>query len=174
MIQDFAKAYQIPFAILRYFNASGASLDGVIGELHEEENHLIPLAIQALLKQREHLDIFGSNFATLDGTAIRDFIHVEDLAHYHLLTLKHLLNKQDNLILNLGTGQGTSVKQIIDTLENISRSSLKTQIKPPRAGDPQELVANAEKSFETFNFKPRYSSIEMICHTALNWHKGNL
>lgn len=174
MINDYAKAYQIPFAILRYFNAAGASLDSSIGECHDEENHLIPLVIEAALKKRAHVSIFGTDFNTQDGSAIRDFIHVEDLAIYHVLALKHLLSKKENLTLNLGTGKGTSVKEIIDTLQKLFNIEIPTLIKERRTGDPQELLADPKKSIELLNYTPQFSSINTILQTAFNWHKRNL
>jgi UDP-glucose-4-epimerase GalE len=174
MIKDYAKAYNMPYAILRYFNAAGASIDGQIGEMHEEEGHLIPLVVETALNIRDSIKVFGSDFSTKDGTASRDFIHVEDLATYHVLSLEHLLNKKENIILNLGTGKAATVKEIIDQVEKIANAKVRLEYVKRREGDPQELLADPKKCFETLGYKPAYSSLTTILETALQWHKRTL
>ena len=161
----------IHFALLRYFNAAGADPGGEIGEAHDPETHLIPLVMQTLLKQKESFTIFGDDFDTPDGTAIRDYIHVMDLADAHILTLKWLIKHQANLELNLGTGKGYSVKEIIQTIENYTGDKVPIQIGKRFSGDPSILVAANAKAKETLSWSPRYSNLETIIETAWNWHR---
>lgn len=170
--EDYHKAYLLPFAFLRYFNACGASLESEIGEDHADENHLIPLIIQTALGKRSHINIYGCDYATDDGTAIRDYIHVLDLAQAHLLALRYLLEKNDSLIVNLGTGVGTSVNEVILAVESICGQEIPKKIAPRRVGDPPILLADPKKSMSELGFKPQYSDLTTILQSAWEWHKS--
>ena len=167
----YAKAHGIKVAALRYFNAAGADPDSKIGEDHDPETHLIPLVIETALGLRSHVDIYGSDYPTPDGSAIRDYIHVTDLASAHVLALMKLQTGSENLFLNLGTGQGYSVRQVIDKVEQVSGRTVNTRIAPRRAGDPAELVAATGLAAEVLDWKPEYSSLGTIIETALSWHR---
>jgi len=167
---DYAAAYGWGCTALRYFNASGASADGSIGEDHDPETHLIPLVIQAGLKKRPHLQIFGTDYPTPDGTCIRDYIHVDDLAEAHALALERLIARQ-KLAYNLGIGRGYSVREVIGAVEKISGLRVAVQEGPRREGDPAELVAAPAKAMKELGWKPRYLELEPIVETAWNWHR---
>lgn len=166
----YSMAHGLRVAALRYFNAAGADPDGEIGEDHKPETHLIPLVIEAALGHRSHVHIFGSDYPTPDGSAIRDYIHVTDLAGAHVLALKKLQSNADNLFLNLGTGRGYSVKEVIAKVEQLSGNIVDARLSPRRAGDPAELVAAPGLTAELLGWKPEYSSLETIIETALYWH----
>jgi UDP-glucose 4-epimerase len=170
MLRDYAHAYDIGYAALRYFNASGASEDGTIGEDHTPETHLIPLVLQVALGQRSHIDIFGTDYSTPDGTCIRDYIHVEDLAQAHILALG-MLQPKDQWKLNLGIGQGYSVRQVIAAAEKITGRSIAYRETARRPGDPAELVASPAKAMKQLGWRPRYLELEPILETAWNWHR---
>jgi UDP-glucose-4-epimerase GalE len=169
-LADFAAAYQWGYAALRYFNASGASPDGTIGEDHEPETHLIPLVIQAALGQRPAIEVFGSDYPTPDGTCIRDYIHVDDLAEAHLLALE-ALQPGKQLKYNLGTGRGYSVREVIRVVEEVSGKKVPVKESPRRAGDPPVLVAASEKAQRELGWKPHYTELRPIIETAWNWHR---
>ena len=171
-LADYAHAHDWGYAALRYFNAAGASEDGVIGEDHTPETHLIPLVLQVALNQRQHITIFGDDYPTPDGTCIRDYIHVEDLADAHLKALEMLQPKVE-LKLNLGTGRGTSVREIVDACRKVTGHEISEIIGERRAGDPPELVADSSLAQETLNWQPKYTEIDSIVETAWNWHKSN-
>jgi UDP-glucose-4-epimerase GalE len=168
-LRDYASAYGWGVALLRYFNAAGASRDGEHGEDHTPESHLIPLVIQTVLGQRPEIEIFGTDYPTPDGTCIRDYIHVEDLAEAHLLALEKLVPGQP-LICNLGTGTGHSVREVIRAVEGISGRKVPVREGSRREGDPPVLVAAAESAREQLGWKPRYSALETIVETAWGWH----
>lgn len=167
---DYAQAYDWGFAALRYFNASGASPEGDIGEDHDPESHLIPLAIQAAQGKRPHLEIFGTDYPTPDGTCIRDYIHVDDLAEAHLLALEKL-QPGVGMYYNLGIGRGYSVREVINTVEEVTGQKVPHQEGPRRPGDPPELVACAEKAQNELGWSPQYSELRPIIETAWNWHR---
>lgn len=171
-LADFAQAYGWGYAALRYFNASGASPDGDLGEDHDPETHLIPLVLDVALGKRDHITIFGDQLPTPDGTCIRDYIHVEDLASAHLAALQQL-EPGKGLKLNLGSGSGTSVMQVIDTCRRVSGHPIPAVIAPPRAGDPPSLVADASLAREVLGWTPRYPTIEPIITTAWKWHQSH-
>ena len=171
-LDDYAAAYGFGFAALRYFNASGASSDGDIGEDHDPETHLIPIVLQVALGQREHITIFGNDYATPDGTCIRDYIHVDDLATAHLAALQKL-ESEKGLKLNLGTGCGNSVREVIEACREVTGKEIKEVIGDRRPGDPPELVANPALANETLNWQPRYVDIKETVQTAWNWHKSH-
>jgi UDP-glucose 4-epimerase len=169
-LADYAAAYNWGFAALRYFNAAGASPAGDIGEDHEPETHLIPLVLQAVLGQRPAITVFGSDYPTPDGTCIRDYIHVDDLAEAHLLALENLTPGK-HLHYNLGTGRGYSVREVIRLAEEVTGKPVPVKEGPRRAGDPPALVASAEKIQRELGWKPRYNDLRAILETAWNWHR---
>lgn len=160
----------LKFTALRYFNAAGADPEGEVGEVHEPETHLIPLVIQTAIGQREQVKIFGTNYDTADGTAIRDYIHVTDLAEAHVKAIDRLFAGGDSLLLNLGTGNGISVRQLVDAVSRISGTKVNAIESPRRAGDPPELVAAPGKAGTELGWVPRYSDLDTLVNTALAWH----
>ncbi len=171
-LADYADAYQWGFAALRYFNASGAHAGGSIGEDHTPETHLIPLIIQAAMGQRPHIEIFGTDYATPDGTCVRDYIHVDDLASAHLLALEKLQPGQA-MRYNLGIGRGYSVREVIAAVEAVTGKKVPIKEGPRRAGDPPVLVASSDKIQKELGWKPRYTDIKALVETAWNWHKAH-
>lgn len=169
-LADYAHAYQWGFAALRYFNAAGASPDGVIGEDHDPETHLIPLVLQTALGQRPHIQVFGTDYDTPDGTCVRDYIHVDDLAEAHLLALE-ALEPGKHLHYNLGIGRGYSVREVIRVSEEVSGERIPVVEGPRRPGDPPVLVAQAEKVQRELGWRPRYTDLRSIVETAWNWHR---
>jgi UDP-glucose-4-epimerase GalE len=165
-------AHGLKSAALRYFNAAGADADGEIGEDHEPETHLVPLVIQAALGLREQVSIFGTDYPTPDGTAIRDYIHVTDLGDAHVRALEHLLGGGESLALNLGTGRGYSVRDVITSVENVSGRTVPVINAPRRPGDPPELVADAAAARQKLGWEPQYSGLDHITKTALDWHQS--
>lgn len=171
-LADYARAYGLGYAALRYFNAAGASPEGDIGEDHTPESHLIPIVLQVALGQREQITIFGDDYPTPDGTCVRDYIHVDDLAAAHLKALE-LLKPGEGLKLNLGTGRGNSVRQVIAACRRATGHPIPEQIGPRRAGDPPELVADSRKAQKLLDWKPKYADINAIVETAWRWHQGH-
>ena len=155
---------------LRYFNAAGADPDGEIGEDHDPESHLIPLVIQAALGTRPFVQLFGTDYPTPDGSAIRDYIHVDDLADAHIRSLEHLVKGGSSEALNLGTGRGHSVREVIAAVERVSGRPVPVHESARRAGDPPELVADASRAQSVLGWKPRYDTLDAIVRTAWNWH----
>ena len=164
-------AHSIRSIALRYFNAAGADPDCEIGEDHDPETHLIPLVIQTALGQREQVRIFGTDYPTHDGSAIRDYIHVTDLASAHVKAIDKLLTGSESLRINLGTGKGYTVKEVIKTVEKVSGKNVNAIEDDRRAGDPPELVADARLAGDQLGWKPEYSDLETIVATALSWHQ---
>jgi UDP-glucose 4-epimerase len=171
-MEDYASAYGLGFAALRYFNASGASPSGEIGEDHDPESHLIPIVLQTALGQRSHVTIFGDDYPTPDGTCIRDYIHVDDLAAAHLAALDRLTPGQ-GIKVNLGTGAGYSVRQVIDVCRQVTGCDIREQIGPRRPGDPPELVADASRARQVLGWMPKYQKLRPIVETAWNWHRNH-
>ncbi|MDP4143753.1 MAG: UDP-glucose 4-epimerase GalE [Bacillota bacterium] len=167
-------AYDIKHTVLRYFNACGAHVSGKIGEAHNPETHLIPLILQAALGKREKIVIFGDDYDTEDGTCIRDYIHVTDLANAHLLALRRMKNGGESTIYNLGNGTGFSVKEVIEVARKVTDREIKSEVQGRRPGDPAKLVASSKKAIEELGWNPQYASIECIIETAWNWHKNHL
>lgn len=167
-LEAYAGAYGMRFASLRYFNAAGADESGQIGELHDPETHLIPLALAAASGNGPELRIFGSDYPTPDGTCIRDYIHVNDLAEAHVLALRHLSNGGASLAVNLGTGEGHSVKQVLEAVRQVTGNTVPFQVGPRRAGDPPALVADPSRAQELLQWKP-VRSLQDIVSTAWNW-----
>jgi UDP-glucose-4-epimerase GalE len=167
----YGEAYGIRSVPLRYFNAAGADPDGEIGEDHQPESHLIPLVIEATLGHRPVVEVYGTDYATTDGTAVRDYIHVTDLADAHVLALRYLINGGESVALNLGTGNGYSVRQVIAAVGKQSGGrAVPFRDTPRRAGDPATLVANPEKAREVLGWQPKFSDLETIVQTAWKWH----
>jgi UDP-glucose 4-epimerase len=171
-LADYARAYGWSFAALRYFNASGASPDGSIGEDHEPETHLIPLIIRAAIGKRPHVEVFGTDYPTPDGTCIRDYIHVDDLAAAHLLALEHLTAGK-GLLYNLGIGRGYSVLEVVRAVEEVTGKKVTVKEAPRRTGDPPELVASSQKIQRELGWRPKYGDIRAIVETAWNWHRSH-
>jgi UDP-glucose 4-epimerase len=171
-LADYAAAYGLSYVTLRYFNAAGASPDGDLGEDHEPETHLIPIALQVALGQREQVTIFGDDYSTPDGTCIRDYIHVDDVGAAHVLALAHLKPGQ-GLQLNLGTGRGHSVREVIAACRRVTGHAIPEVVGPRRPGDPAELVADSGRALRTMKWQPRYPDIETIVRTAWKWHSSH-
>lgn len=171
MLSSYEKAYGLRFISLRYFNAAGADPEGVIGEDHHPESHLIPIVLQTALDQRDHLELYGTDYPTPDGTCIRDYIHVADLSQAHLLALSALAAGKESSIYNLGNGQGYSNKEVIETARQVTGREIKVTSGPRRPGDPAVLVASAEKIKAELGWKPKYPDLEEIIKTAWRWHQ---
>lgn len=169
-LADYAQAYGFGYATLRYFNASGASPNGDIGEDHMPETHLIPLVLQVALGQRQKITVFGDDWPTPDGTCIRDYIHVDDLGAAHLAALQRLAPGVE-LKLNLGTGHGNSVLEVIQVCREITGRPIPYDVGPRRAGDPPALVADASLARHTLNWRPQYTNLRDIVDTAWRWHQ---
>ena len=169
-LADYAAAYGLGYAALRYFNAAGASPAGDIGEDHEPETHLIPLALQAIQGVRPPLTVFGADYPTPDGTCVRDYVHVDDLAEAHLLALEKI-EAGKGLCLNLGTGRGHSVREVVRACEEVTGKPVPLREGPRRAGDPPALVAAAGRANEVLGWRPRYTDLRPIVETAWNWHR---
>lgn len=168
-----SKAHSLRYVSLRYFNACGAHKSGVIGEAHASETHLIPLILQVPNGQREHIAIYGSDYPTEDGTCIRDYIHVTDLAMAHILAVEYLMKGNESNIFNLGNGVGFSVKEVIDVAREVSSHPIPVKMDERRAGDPAVLIASSEKAKNILRWKPQYQDLSTIIQTAWNWHKNN-
>lgn len=171
-LADYARAYGIGYAALRYFNASGAASDGSIGEDHDPETHLIPLVLQVALGQRAEVLVFGDDYPTPDGTCIRDYIHVDDLAAAHLAALERLAPGVE-LKLNLGTGAGASVREVIDACRRATGHAIPERIVARRPGDPPMLVADASLARRLLAWEPQYVGIEPIVASAWKWHQAH-
>lgn len=168
-----SRAHGLRFVALRYFNACGAHPAGVIGEAHDPESHLIPLILQVPNGQREKISIYGDDYPTHDGTCIRDYIHVTDLAQAHILALDYLINGGENNVFNLGNGVGFTVKEVIDVARAVTGHPIPATITPRRAGDPAQLVASSEKAKSVLGWKPQYADLNTIVSTAWAWHKSH-
>lgn len=171
--QSFAwleKAYGLQWIALRYFNAAGAALDGSLGEDHIPETHLIPLILKTALGQREAISVFGTDYSTPDGTCLRDYIHVLDLAKAHILALEGLATGVGSGVYNVGTGSGYSVKEVIETARTVTGRSIPVIESPRRPGDPDKLVAKVEKIKSLLGWTPSHSSLEQIMESAWAWH----
>ncbi|WP_349962646.1 UDP-glucose 4-epimerase GalE [Rhizobium sp. ZPR3] len=174
MVEDFSRARGLNAVMLRYFNAAGCDPDGEIGERHEPETHVVPLAIEAAIRSGRTFTINGTDFDTRDGTAIRDYIHVSDLAQAHVFGGEKLLRDEGVHVYNLGTGNGTTVRELVDAVSRVSARSLPVAYGPRRAGDPPALVAAADKAERELGWVPRNSSIDRIIETALAWYRSRM
>ena len=170
IIKDYMSAYGLRYVSLRYFNAAGADQHERIGEWHVPETHLIPLLLDCALDNRT-MQIFGSDYNTIDGTCIRDYIHVTDLAAAHVLSLEYLINGGESIFLNLGNGKGYSIKQVIDSVKKISEKDIQIEYVDRRIGDPAILVGSAEKAKNVLGWVPEHSELDNILKTAWNWQK---
>ena len=173
MMKWVSLANGVRFVSLRYFNAAGALEDGSIGEDHSPETHLIPLILQVPLGKREHITVFGDDYPTPDGTCLRDYIHVIDLADAHILALNYLRDGGESDIFNLGNGQGFSVKEMIVAAEKVTGQKIKTEIGERRAGDPAQLIASSEKAKKILKWTPKFADVEKVIETAWTWHKNH-
>ena len=171
MLRDFETAHRIRWAVLRYFNAAGADPDGEIGELHDPETHLIPLALDAAAGRGDPLTVFGADYDTPDGTCVRDYIHVTDLASAHVLALEALQRGGASRVYNLGNGNGFSVREVIAAVEKVTGLEVPHRIGPRRAGDPAALVSKAVRAREELGWKPQLDDLEAIIGTAWAWHQ---
>ncbi|MEB3312008.1 MAG: UDP-glucose 4-epimerase GalE [Snowella sp.] len=171
ILTDFDQAYGLKSVIFRYFNASGAEPTGLLGEDHNPETHLIPLALLTVLKKREFLSIFGTDYDTPDGTAVRDYIHVCDLADAHVLGLEYLLKGGNSDIFNLGNGNGFSVREVIETTQQVTGHTVAVKESDRRAGDAPILVGSSKKAKETLSWNPQYADLSKIISHAWQWHQ---
>lgn len=167
------RAHGLKYVSLRYFNACGAHISGKIGEAHSPETHIIPLILQVPLGQREYISIFGDDYDTSDGTCIRDYIHVTDLAQAHILAVDYLMKGNESNIFNLGNGVGFTVKEVIDTARKVTGHEIPARIAERRAGDPARLIASSDKARQVLLWKPEHADLEEIISTAWNWHKNH-
>ncbi len=172
ILQDYDRAYGLKFISLRYFNAAGADPGGELGEMHNPETHLIPNILSAILGKKEYLEVYGTDFPTPDGTAVRDYIHVTDLSSAHVLALQRLLASSQSEFINLGTNKGYSVREVIVKTEEITGKKVPSRHKSRREGDVPVLLASKEKAERLLGWKLRYSEIETIIATAWEWHKN--
>ena len=168
-----SRAHGLRYVALRYFNACGAHPSGLIGEAHNPETHLIPLILQVPNGQRSEISIFGGDYPTRDGTCVRDYIHVTDLAQAHILALDYLMAGGENNVFNLGNGVGFTVREVIDVARRVTGHPIPAQLQPRRAGDPAQLVASSEKAKTVLGWKPRYADLDTIVSTAWAWHKAH-
>lgn len=166
-------AHGLRYVALRYFNACGAHVNGQIGEAHNPETHLIPLILQVPNGQREAISIFGDDYDTKDGTCVRDYIHVTDLAQAHILAMKYLMDGNESNVFNLGNGVGFTVKEVVETARKVTGNPIPAVISPRRAGDPGTLIASSKKAKEVLGWKPEHADLEEIIETAWNWHKNH-
>ena len=173
MMQDYARAYGIRYAALRYFNAAGASQDGDLGEVHRPETHLIPLILEVALGRREEILLFGNDYPTRDGTCVRDYIHVEDLAEAHLLALGHLQAGAPQLACNLGTGQGFTVQEVVEAARRVTGHPIPARVVDRRPGDPAELVSGGTRAREILGWEPRRAALEDILGDAWRFHQAH-
>ncbi|MFN9360442.1 MAG: UDP-glucose 4-epimerase GalE [Pseudanabaena sp.] len=171
ILQDFDIAYGLKSVIFRYFNAAGADPAGAIGEDHNPETHLIPLVLQTAMGIREAITVYGSDYPTADGTCIRDYIHVTDLAEAHVLGLEYLLKGNKSEIFNLGNGNGFSVKEVIDAAKQITGKPINVVMGDRRAGDPPALVGSSDKARNILNWQPKYADLNLILQHACQWHQ---
>jgi UDP-glucose 4-epimerase len=170
MLRDFDAAHGLRSIAFRYFNAAGADPEGVIGEWHEPETHLIPLVLQTALGHRKAVDVLGTDYETRDGTCIRDYIHVTDLAQAHVLGLQKLRANAESDVFNLGNANGFSVKEVIDVARRVTGREIPWKAAPRRPGDPHTLVGSATKAQRILGWKPRYPELDTIIETAWKWH----
>lgn len=166
-------AHGMKYVSLRYFNACGAHVSGEIGEAHSPETHLIPLVLQVPLGQREAISIYGDDYPTSDGTCIRDYIHVTDLAQAHILAVEYLMKGNDSNIFNLGNGIGFTVKEVIDVARKVTGHPIPAVITPRRAGDPAKLIASSDKAKSVLGWNPQHADLEEIISSAWKWHSAH-
>lgn len=171
ILKDFSLAHKLRSISLRYFNAAGADIDGEIGEIHNPETHLIPLILDVCLGKASSIKIFGNDYSTPDGTCIRDYIHVTDLANAHVLALNALEHGMETNSYNLGNGKGYSIKEVITAAESVTNRKIPVEYVSRRKGDPSQLIGDATRALIELKWKPEYKDIALIIETAWNWHK---
>lgn len=171
ILKDYSDSYGMHYVALRYFNAAGADESGVIGEDHTPETHLIPLVLATALGQRKEITVFGTDYDTADGTCIRDYIHVNDLAQAHVLAMKYLKEGGNSIAFNLGSGHGFSVKEIIETAKRVTGIDFPVSYGSRRAGDPSVLVASSDLIKRLVGWNPQYSNVDKIIGDAWQWHQ---
>lgn len=171
MLEDYDRAYGLKAVCLRYFNAAGADSEGELGECHEPETHLIPLILQVASGRRPHIGVYGDDYATADGSCVRDYIHVEDLAEAHLLALRQLLAGAASARYNLGNGNGFSVLDVIEAVRRVTGHPIPVVVGPRRAGDPPSLVADARAAREALGWQPRHAALDAIIAHAWAWEQ---
>ncbi len=171
VLKDYSSAYGLRYVSLRYFNAAGADPEGEVGERHHPETHLIPLILDAAMGKREDIKIFGTDYPTTDGTCIRDYIHVTDLADAHIKALKYLEDGGESEVFNLGNGNGFSVREVIEEARKVTGKEIKATETERRAGDPPVLVGSSEKARKILKWQPKYDDLTKIISTAWEWHK---
>jgi len=172
ILHDYNEAYEINYCCLRYFNAAGADPDGEIGEKHDPETHLIPLALEAATDESKSVNVFGTDYPTADGSCIRDYIHVCDLADAHVKAMDYLTGENESCCLNLGNGSGVSVFDIIDTVKRVTGNDVHVNLSPRRPGDPPVLVGGAELARKLLGWEPKYTDIDTIIEHAWQWHQN--
>lgn len=172
VLSDYDQAYGFPFTALRYFNAAGASLDGKIGESHDPETHLIPLVLRVAKGEAAEVTVYGDDYATRDGTCVRDYVHVLDLASAHIAAYEWLKQGKASDSFNLGTGYGYTVKEMVSAAERVTGRKVASRVAERRSGDPPELVADASKAAILLGWTPRYSELETIVETAWRWEQN--
>ncbi|OWA36575.1 UDP-glucose 4-epimerase GalE [Saccharibacillus sp. O16] len=172
MIRWYDRVLNVRYVALRYFNAAGAHDSGKIGEDHRPETHLIPIVLQTALGQRSHISVFGDDYPTADGTCIRDYLHVSDLADAHLRAIDYLKNGGESNVFNLGSGSGFSVQEIIETARKVTGKEIPVKVEPRRAGDPAVLIASSQKARTVLGWAPARENIETIIGSAWNWHQS--
>ena len=173
MLYDYSAIYGSTYVALRYFNAAGADESGNIGEDHSPETHLIPLVLEAALKKRPHITVFGTDYDTADGTCIRDYIHVTDLASAHVLAMNYLINGGESRAFNLGSGNGFSVKDIIETAKKVTEIDIPVEYGDRRAGDPSTLIASSDCIKNVLGWNPQHSELSHIIGDAWRWHQSH-
>jgi len=174
ILSDYSTAYGLRYICLRYFNAAGADPSGEIGECHDPETHLIPLVLDAAADSRKTINVFGTDYPTRDGSCIRDYIHVSDLARAHILAMKYLKNGGENCCINLGNGAGISVFEIIDAVRRITGKDICINLCDRRPGDPPELIGSAEMAKNLLGWEPHLSDVDTIIRDAWRWHRKNI
>ena len=170
-LKSYEESCDLKYMSLRYFNACGAHLDGSIGEMHKPETHLIPLVLQVASGRKKHIEIFGDDYPTQDGTCVRDYVHVMDIVEAHMLAMENLVNTNKSQVFNICNIKGFSVKQIIQMTKEITKVDIPVKILARRKGDPAQLIADNKKITNILNWNPKYSDLETIVKTAWNWEK---
>ena len=173
MFKWVSRAHGLRYVSLRYFNACGAHVSGEIGEAHNPESHLIPLILQVPNKKRDYISVFGDDYPTKDGTCVRDYIHVTDLAQAHILAVKYLMDGNDSDVFNLGNGVGFTVKEVIDVARKVTGDPIEAKIEERREGDPAFLIASSDKAKNVLGWKPQFADLETIIASAWKWHSSH-
>jgi UDP-glucose 4-epimerase len=171
MIRDFSDAYDMRYAILRYFNAAGADVEGELGTAYKVDTHIVPLLMRVASGEMSEIKVFGTDYASPDGTAIRDYVHVQDLADAHVLALRRIRETDENLVLNLGTSRGHTVQQVLEKVREVTQRPVPSRASARRPGDPACLVADASRARDVLKWEPRHSDLHTIVSSAWEWHQ---